>query len=322
MKVDAYRKKLERQVAGAARRAEQARRTARDGRKSDAERIQAMAAAGPAHSPDRDYARTVAADRSQPAELRAAAIRQLTPSPADKANLVEFLIARLGDRDEAIEVRSAAAGTLKLTAFNVRDFAAHRAEYLAALRSVIDVEDPTLRLGALGTLAREQDAATLRRLEEGLKDPARALVEPQKALQLLSYDGKRDQRALLLKLIRKPPSVEARRQALRNLAADARSKALFTRIAKAKDEDREARLIALSALQLLDPAGLAKVASGLAGDAREAEEVRAAALTALGAIEPGVRRPAAVAAATALAKQARTPAARDAAKLYLAAPEE
>lgn len=321
MKVDAYRKKLERKVAGAARRAEQSRRTARDDRKTDAERIRAMAAAGPAHSRDRDYARTVAADRSQPAALRAAAIRQLTASPSDTAHLVEFLIERLADPGEAVEVRSAAAATLKLAAFHVRGFADHRADYLAAMRAAADVDDETLRLGVLGVLAREKDAPTWRRLEQGLRDPARALVAPEKALQLLTYDGKRDLRELLLAIIKRPPSSEARHQALRNLAGDSASKALFLRLARDKDEDREARLIALSALQLLDPAGLAKVASGLASDAREDDDLRAAGLTALATLEPGVRRPAVVAAATRLATKGHSPAAREAARLYLGTPE-
>ncbi len=317
MNVNAYRKKLERKVAGAARKVEQARRTARDDRKSDAERIQAIAAAGPARSTDRAYARTVAADRGQPAELRAAAIRQLTPSPADKDNLIGFLIERLADDGEAIEVRSAAAATLRLAGFHVRGLREHRADYIAALRSAVRVADPALRVQALEVLAREKDAPTLRALEQGLRHPERAVVDAEKALQLLANDAKRDVRDLLVGIVKKPPTPEARRQALRNLAGDTSCKPLFTKLARDKSEDREARLIALTALQTIDPRGLARVVTGMASDDGEEDEIRGAGLTAMATLAPGAQPAALRTAATRLARKGKSPAARSAAKLYL-----
>jgi hypothetical protein len=317
MNVDAYRKKLARKVAAATKEVEKARRSARDADKSDEERIHAMAEAGPARAPDRAYARTVAADHSKPTELRAAAIRQLTPSPADKDNLIAFLIERLADDGEAVEVRSAAAATLKLASFHVRGLREHRADYLAALRAASKVDDPALRERVLGVLAREKDASTLRALEAGLRDPSRAVVDPEKALQLLSYDTKRDLRDLLHAIVKKPPSPAARLQALRNLAGDTSSKALFTKLVRDKKEDRDARLIAMSALQTLDPKGLAKIVTKLTGDDGETDEIRGAGLTAMATLAPAAQPPALRTAATKLARKGKTPAARSAAKLYL-----
>ena len=56
------------------------------------------------------------------------------------------------------------------------------------LREVAHDPDPELRQRVLGILAREKDGFAQKRLLEGLREPDKALVPPEKALQLLSYD--------------------------------------------------------------------------------------------------------------------------------------
>ena len=51
-----------------------------------------------------------------------------------------------------------------------------------------DDPDPELRQRVLGILMREKDGYAQKKLLEGLKNPAKALLPPEKALQLLSYD--------------------------------------------------------------------------------------------------------------------------------------
>jgi hypothetical protein len=65
----------------------------------------------------------------------------------------------------------------------------------------------------LGILAREKDGFAQQRLLEGLEDPEKALVPPEKAPQLLSYDVHAAAYPMARQIVSRPPSV-ARAQAL------------------------------------------------------------------------------------------------------------
>ena len=60
-----------------------------------------------------------------------------------------------------------------------------RGDYIATLRKVATDPDPELRQRVLGMLMRDKDGFAQKKLLDGLKDPAKALVPPEKALQLL-----------------------------------------------------------------------------------------------------------------------------------------
>ena len=74
--------------------------------------------------------------------------------------------------------------------------------------------------GPIGLLAQQKDGFAQKKLLEGLQDPSKALVPPEKALQLLGYDvhaaGFRAARTIL----ENPPNPVAKQEALRLLAAD------------------------------------------------------------------------------------------------------
>ena len=78
-----------------------------------------------------------------------------------------------------------------------------------------------LFFSALGILMRDKDGFAQKKLLDGLKDPAKALVPPEKALQLLSYDVHADAYEVARDIVKKPPNDDAKREALRLLAADA-----------------------------------------------------------------------------------------------------
>ena len=132
-------------------------------------------------------------------------------------------------------------------------FASIRGDYIATLRKVADDPNPELRQRVLGTLMREQDGFAQKKLLDGLKDPAKALVPPEKALQLLSYDVHADAYSARATIVKKPPNDDAKREALRLLAADAKAAPIFEKVLRDKNELRENRQIAASALHSLDP---------------------------------------------------------------------
>ena len=121
------------------------------------------------------------------------------------------------------------------------------------LRAVATDADPELRQRVLGLLAREKDGFAEKRLLEGLQQPEKALVPPEKALQLLSYDIHAEAYPVARMIVKNPPNEEAKREALRLLAADASSKPLFERILNDKEETKENRQLSASALQAIAP---------------------------------------------------------------------
>ena len=133
----------------------------------------------------------------------------------------------------------------------------------------------------LGLLAREKDGFAQKKLLEGLRNPQKALVPPEKALQLLSYDVHAEAYPVARAIVDKPPSDAAKREALRLLAADAASAPIFEKILRDKSERPEIRQISAAALQALDPGTLRTHARDIVLDPAESDEIQATSLTAL-----------------------------------------
>src|SRR5215204_2301969 len=121
----------------------------------------------------------------------------------------------LRDREQPIKVRLAALQSLQAATFSVIEFEPYREDYMATLREIVDDPDEELRTRVLGILAREKDGYAQKRLLEGLQDPSKALVPPEKALQLLSYDVHAEAYPVARAIVSKPPNAAARREALR-----------------------------------------------------------------------------------------------------------
>jgi HEAT repeat protein len=187
----------------------------------------------------------------------------------------------LRDKAEPVEVRLAALQSLQAASFSVIAFEPCRGEYTATLREVADDPDPEIRQRVLGTLAREKDGFAQKKLLEGLQNPEKALVPPEKALQLLSYDMHAEAYSIAREIVSKPPNATARREALRLLAADAASGPLFEKILRNKKETPEIRQISASALHSLKPERLKALARRILLDTSEQPEMQATCLTAL-----------------------------------------
>ncbi len=187
----------------------------------------------------------------------------------------------LRDPKQPIKVRLAALQSLQAATFSVIEFEPHREEYLATLRELVDDPDPELRQRVLGILAREKDGYVQKRLLEGLQDASKALVPPEKALQLLSYDVHAEAYPVAREIVNAPPNPEAKREALRLLSADANSAPVFEKLLRNKDEDRDIRQISAAALQAVKPKRFQEQARELLLDDKEYDDIQATALTAL-----------------------------------------
>ena len=187
----------------------------------------------------------------------------------------------LRDRSQPIKVRLAALQSLQAATFSVIEFEPYREDYLAALRELVDDPDAELRQRVLGILSREKDGYVQKRLLEGLQDTSKALVPPEKALQLLSYDVHAEAYPVAREILNAPPNPEAKREALRLLSADANSAPVFEKLMRDKDEDRDVRQISAAALQAVKPKRFQEQAREMLLDDKEYDDIQATALTAL-----------------------------------------
>ncbi len=198
-----------------------------------------------------------------------------------KAKRFAAVLGIVTDANEPASVRLAALQSLEAAAFAVVRFDAFRKDYVQALRSMMNDKDEEVRTQVLGVLARMSDGPAQQQLLAGLKEPTKALISPEKALQLLSYDMHADAYAAAREIAAKPPNKEARRAALRLLAADATSAAVFAKLLNDKSETAEIRQLSATALHAIAPDKLQEQARKILLDTNEDDRVKAVSLTAL-----------------------------------------
>jgi hypothetical protein len=224
---------------------------------------------------------SVAFSAKRPLRQRVAALAQAPLAVCESDNNLQSVLRVLRNTEEPTEVRLAAMDTLATAAFSVVAFEPCRNDYIAALREVSQDSDPKVRESALGLLVGEKDAYAQKKLVEGLKKPEKALVPPEKALQLLGSDVHAESYAVARDIVSKPPSEVARREALRLLSADAASAPLFEKLLRDKNERREIRQISASALHAINPKKLQAHARELLLDDSDYDDIRATSLAAV-----------------------------------------
>jgi hypothetical protein len=194
---------------------------------------------------------------------------------------LQAVLAVVRNQEEPVEVRMGALDSLAAAAFSVIAFAPCRNDYIATLREVATDPNPQIRETALSSLAAENDGFAQKKLLEGLKKSDKALVTPEKALQLLGYDPHAESYSVAREIVDNPPSPGAKQEALRLLAADAGSAPFFEKVLRDKDEMRENRQIAASALNSLNPGKFQTHAREMLLDKGEYEDIQATSLAAL-----------------------------------------
>lgn len=212
---------------------------------------------------------------------RVAALAEVPLAVCESDKNLQAVLDVLRNKEEPVEVRLAAMDTLATAAFSVIAFESCRKDYIATLREVAQDPNPEIRQSALGLLAGQKDGFAQKKLLEGLKDPEKALVPPEKALQLLSYDVHAEAYPVAREIVSNPPNATAKREALRLLAADATAAPLFEKILRDKDELSENRQLSASALHALKPERLQANAREILLDKSEYPEIQATSLTAL-----------------------------------------
>jgi len=224
---------------------------------------------------------SIATSSQRTVKERVAAAAEAPLAVCENEKDLQAMLTVLRNKDEPAKVRLAALQSLQAASFSVLAFESCRGEYIATLRKVAEDPDPELRQRVLGLLAREKDGFAQKKLLEGLRNPGKALLPPEKALQLLSYDVHAEAYSAARDIVKKPPSEIARREALRLLAADASAAPLFEKLLRDKNELREIRQISASALHALKPEKLQETARKILLDKSDYDDIKATSLTAL-----------------------------------------
>lgn len=253
----------------------------RSARKSKATRSKAARKAATPMRRSARQALTFAMNEDKPVKQRVAAMMEAPLAACESDAQMKSMLDVLTNKDEKIEVRLAALQSLQAASFSVIEFESCRADYIAALRKVVKDPDEELRSRVLGILMREKDGFAQKKLLEGLENPDKALLPPEKALQLLSYDVHAEAYPIAREIIKNPPNETAKREALRLLAADATSAPVFEKVLRDKDELAENRQISASALQALDPEKLQEHAREIVMDQSDYDQIKQTSLTAL-----------------------------------------
>ena len=194
---------------------------------------------------------------------------------------LQGVLSTIKDATAAVPVRLAAVQTILSASFSDPDFNACRPDFLATLRSVVADPSIDIRERVLGILARENDGYAQQILLDGLQKPEDALLSPEKALQLLSYDVHAEAYPVARKIVENPPNEAAKREALRLLAADAASAPLFEKLLQNKKESVDVRQLSATALHSLAPEKLQEHARKIVLDKSEGDEMKATSLTAI-----------------------------------------
>jgi hypothetical protein len=212
---------------------------------------------------------------------RIAAMSEVPLAVCENDENLQAVLNVLRNEAEPVPVRLAALQSLQAAAFSVISFQPCRADYIATLRKIATDPDPEIRQRALGILARDKDGFAQKKLLEGLQNPDKALLPPEKALQLLSNDVHAEAYAIAREMVKNPPNEIAKQEALRLLAADAKSAPIFEKHLRDKDETREVREISAAALQSINPQKMHAEARKIVLDKSDHDDIQATSLTAL-----------------------------------------
>ena len=212
------------------------------------------------------------------ANLRLAAFQGI-PMPAHKESLDE-LVKLSKDKKSPLELRRNVANRLHF-ALNFSPLGhTDRGVILEALRGLLDDTDLKVRELATGSLVGFDDAATLERLAEGLKDPAKELLPAQGALRLLSGTSQPGFYELFKKYFEDKSNPATRNIAARGLARFPQGVPLLRATLLDKLESEELRMTILAALNANDREEFPNYAIDVADDANAPEPLRTYALAA------------------------------------------
>ena len=224
--------------------------------------------------------RKSAKPRGAPITESVTSARRLVEVPIDTKSLKKG-IDLIGDSKQSVEMRCQAMQAVQAASFSLPEFESMRSDYVAVLRIAAKDPDHELRQRSLGILARENDSFAQRVLLEGLQDEKKALLPPEKALQLLSYNAHSGASSIARKLFGSSTNDSVKQEALRLMSGDPDSAKVIAQTLADKSESPDIRRLSAAALHVLNPQSLQNWANKAVLDKSENHDIVATCLTAM-----------------------------------------
>lgn len=203
--------------------------------------------------------RDVAADP----RLRAAALESITTVVGRDEGLMKEIISFIGDINQPDALRDSALSVIKTKSFSSPLYEALAPQFYEELKKIVTQDNAPLKTVALQNLAQEKDPFAQNKLIEGLENPTLQLVQPELAIQFLSYDIHTNIFPTLRRIVQNPPNFESKREAIRILSGDPSSSALLRNTLEDENENPEIRHASALSLQLQDPKEMEKISKNL-----------------------------------------------------------
>lgn len=205
----------------------------------------------------------VVADREQPDEIRALALRRI--ADVDEATTVDRALQILRDpHGGGGQLDAEAVGLLNVQMMFTDEGSRRHGEIHAALRGALTDPRRQVRTAALGSLASHHDAEAVRVLTESLAHPDGALFPAAEAIRALAVAGIGDHAAVVRPYL-DSPDADVRAAAVTALLGDAASQPRIVRAIADRSEPFAARDAAITALARGVP-GAAQAAAALLAD--------------------------------------------------------
>ncbi|WP_439697022.1 hypothetical protein ACFGVS_00670 [Mucilaginibacter sp. AW1-7] len=223
--------------------------------------------------------KAAALERAKPVSWRSLVLVKIAGLLFERQDIFELVLGILQDREEVLPMRISALNILKQSTFLEVKFNKYLPAYLAALRGLMDDPEPMIRDQVMGVLGKFKDEYLQRRVIEGLEEPGKALVPPERGVQLLGYDIHAEQYPLLQKLLENPPNAQTKIEAARILALDPNSKDLLLDRLKDKGELKDVRSSSALAVQSFAPEEFKSFAANAITDHTEYDDLKSLLLT-------------------------------------------
>jgi hypothetical protein len=227
-----------------------------------------------------EAARSVLADRAEPAERRLEVLRRIGGAIVRLPGGVDTLLEIAAEPDDDPAVRRAATSLLGVAAFEVVRFRPHRTAYVDLLRSLINDPVPELRDTAVSTLAAEQDEVVQQVLVDGLRGRGPLPVGRNRAIELLAEDDHLDTLPWLRQLYASTEEGD-RAAAVRFMGAHPAAVDEVTQILQDRTETATVRRQGAAALRNIAPERFDAVAKEIVVDPSDDPAVRAGCLNSL-----------------------------------------
>jgi hypothetical protein len=214
-------------------------------------------------------------DRLQEVSVRIMAMEKVTNILVNDTAFITTCLDILKDRTNDPVLRKAALNTLKILRFSSQQLRAMNAEYMDALRKLIDDPENILRVAAVETLALNKDEYVQRRLMEDITKPEQTIVSRAKAIQLLGHDIHAEQFPIVRMILEEKTATESEKiEAIHVLGKDPTSKDLLKNLMLDKKQSQEIRLSSASALQAAQPETFINVAKEVILNEKEDKGLR------------------------------------------------